>query len=56
LGSRVAFVAGRHAFVVMTKRARQRQNRAIIGADVRRFAHVSKRIEFSVHTAASRCP
>jgi DNA-binding protein H-NS len=37
-----------------TKRARQRQNRAIIAADVRRFAHVSKRIEFSVHTVAPK--
>ena len=36
-----------------TKRARQRQNRAIIAAEVRRFAHVSKRMEFSVHTRCS---
>jgi hypothetical protein len=35
-----------------TKRARQRQNRAIIAAEVRRFAHVSKRMEFSVHTTS----
>ena len=36
-----------------TKRARQRQNRAIIAAEVRQFAHVSKRMEFSVHTRCS---
>ena len=40
----------RNRWVKAAPRARQRQNRAIVAADVRRFAHVSKRIEFSVHT------
>ena len=43
----------RNRWVKAAPRARQRQNRAIVAADVRRFAHVSKRIEFSVHTPLS---
>ena len=35
-------------------RVRKRLNSAIIGADARRFGHVIKRTEFSVHTGACR--
>jgi hypothetical protein len=38
---------------MIASRVRKKQSSAIIAVDVRRFGHVIKKDEFSVHTAVS---